>query len=399
MPPSLEALLALPTDELQQRAAAAGVGAPPGRHPWRDGLVAAVLARETGEAHGVGVLEVHGEGFGFLRSPADDLLPGKDDIYVSQSQIKRFDLRTGDTVIGRVRPPKEGERYPALLRVDVVNGDPPDTRVESFEHLTAVHPSARLPLARDPRLAAIDWVAPLGLGARGLVVAPPRAPRTEVLRRLAALLATDDRFAVTVLLTGERPEEVTAWREEVPAEVIATPMEEAGARHVHVADIVFERARRLAERGDAVVLVVDSLTRLLDHASASGAGDGEVPEGVTVGALHKLRTWLATARDLREAGSVTLVAAVDDDEEASGRRVRRELLDAATWLCTLRDASTPTVNVLASWTRHEERLVPADELAERRAWREAVQADPASEGERIAALVRVPELGRAKARA
>jgi transcription termination factor Rho len=388
----LTPLLELSTAELLAQAEKLGIPAQPAA--WRDGLLAAIAERRSGEEHGCGVLEVHEEGFGFLRSPLDGLLPGQADIYVSQSQIKRFNLRTGDTVIGRIRPPKEQERYAALLRVEVVDGEGPDVHYTPFEQVPAVHPSTRLPLARDPWLAAVDWVAPLGLGARGLLVAPPRPERSELLRRLAAVFAGDERVQVMVLLAGERPEDVTEWREATDAEVVATPMDEQPSRHLQVADIVFERARRLAERGAEVLLLVDSFTRLLRLALADGHGSGHLVEGVDGGALLRLRRWFGTGRDLRGAGSVTLVGAVDADPgDALSGVLRRDLGDVATWQVTLRTGpgairSRPDLDVARSWTLREDLLVVGDELERRRRWRAETAGDPRRESDALADLFR-----------
>lgn len=363
----------------------------PGPFPWREGLLAAILDDRTDDHHGAGVLEVHGEGFGFLRSPYDNLLPGAGDIYVSQSQIKRFELRTGDTVLGRIRPPKEQERYPALLRVELVDGDPPDRVVPPFGTLRASYPTVRLPIARDPWLATVDWVAPLGLGARGLLRAPNRSPRGEMMRRLARLFADDDRFEVQVLLPGERPEEVALWQD-AGLPVLATPVEEAASKHLHVADIAFERARRMAERGSEVLLLVDGLTRLLRYALADAEAGGRQVDGLDAGALLTLRRHFATGRDLDEAGSVTLVAVVDEDDPL-GVPLRRDLADLATWQLTLRGGDVgedgrPALDIGRSWTRHEEQLVGLDELERRRRWRADLGAGPADEAAALAALFR-----------
>lgn len=387
----LDALVERTLDELVKLADDAGI--PKARHPWRDGLIASLADHDSpGEAYGCGVLETHAEGFGFLRSPFDDLLPGDDDIYVSQSQIKRFDLRTGDTVVGRIRPPKEAERYAALLRVELVNGEPPDAGITPFEQLDAVYPSTRLPLARDPWLAAVDWVSPLGLGARGLLIGPSRTERTELLRRTAAAFAGDERVEVCALLLGARPEDVTEWRETVPVEVLATPVDELPARHLHVADIAFERARRLAERGIEVILLVDSLTRLYRHAAAE-ASNGHVVDGLDAGALLKLRRWFSTGRDLRDAGSVTLMATLDDGQDPLSAALLRDLGDIATWQLALRPTTPgthtlPSIDVPRSWTRREERLVPDDELATRRRWRLGLQPDGSDTDEALVKLFR-----------
>ncbi|MCB9665192.1 MAG: hypothetical protein H6732_13865 [Alphaproteobacteria bacterium] len=389
---SLTDLLDLPDDELNAMAARLGIATQ--RIPWRDGLAAAIADRDGEDRVGCGVLEVHSEGFGFLRSLYDDLLPGSADIYVSQSQIKRFELRTGDTVIGRIRPPKEQERYAALLRVETINGDRPDVHVTPFAERDAAYPTTRLPLLRDPWLAAVDWVAPLGLGSRGLIVAPSRSERAELLRRVAQLFVDDDRFEVTVLLPGERPEDVSEWREGGRLQVVATPVDEAPAKHLHVADVAFERARRLAERGAEVLLLVDSFTRLLRFALADASPGGHTVDGLDANALLKLRRWLSTGRDLVGAGSVTLLATVDDDPgDALSAALLRDLTDVATWRLQLRGGvpgtgERPDLRVAGSWTRREDRLLELDELTARRRWRAALADDPVTEADALASLFR-----------
>jgi transcription termination factor Rho len=264
----------------------------------------------------MGVLEVHADGFGFLRSAATSFLPGADDIYVSQSQIRRFKLRTGDLVIGNTRAAKEGERYTALLRVDAVNGEQPGGDPPSFDALTAIYPDERFDFSGDPVLRIVDFAAPLGLGQRGILVAPTRARPGDLLRRLANHLLKSDDLHVTVLLLAERPEEIHDWRETSKAEIIATPFDEPPARHVQVADIAFERARRMVERGDDTVLLVDSLSRLLRAVMSDAAPAGRDLSVVDGNALHRIRRWLGAARALEEGGSLTVVALVGEDGKA-----------------------------------------------------------------------------------
>jgi transcription termination factor Rho len=386
---SLSSLLAQRPEELTALAQRVGVKTP--RHPWRDVLATNIAQhaqatqrpeRTDEPDYGCGVLEVHAEGFGFLRSLESDLLPAAGDIYVSQSQIRRFRLRTGDVVIGRTRAPKEGERYPALLRVEAVHGEPPDAAVTPFGEHRAVHPTTRLPLQRDPWLTPLDRLAPLGLGARGLLLGSARAQRGEVLRRFATALGGDPDLQVTVLAIGERPEEITDWREASAAsgfEVLATPFDEPAQRHVHVADIVFERARRMAERGQEVVLLVDSLPRLLRFVIADLSTTGRTLDGVDAGALHRLRTWFASARDLAEAGSVTLIGTCNDDpHDLIAHAIRRDLGEVCTWTATLADPATPGLSAPTTaptwapagcWTLRDDKLVPGAELARRRTLR------------------------------
>ncbi|HMV67329.1 MAG TPA: hypothetical protein PKA64_10795, partial [Myxococcota bacterium] len=361
MPTPLQELLDEPTRALLATARRLGLHVPD--LPWRDGLATAIAQHQQPQDEaqlGVGILEVHDEGFGFLRSPYTDYQPGAGDIYVSQSQIRRFRLRTGDAVIGRIRAPKEQERYPALLRVDLINGDPADVDVVPFEELAAEHPSTRLPLGRVPALAAVDAVAPLGLGARGLLIAPERGhhpgllpPRTDLLRRIAAAFHEEDDIELWVLLVGERPEDVAEWREGAPYEVIATPFEEQPARHLHVAEITFERARRTAERGADVLILVDSFTRLLRFALADVERPGHAIDGVEADALHRMRRYLAAGRCLRDAGSVTVIGTVNDADPLSAALVR-DLSEAATWQLSL-TAAAPAglhfpIDPSRSWT-------------------------------------------------
>ena len=201
-----------PMDELIQQARDLGI-TDGSRH--RGDLVFAIARQQGSQSNqefGRGVLEVHSEGFGFLRSPDQNFLPGPEDIYVSQSQIRRFKLQTGDTVIGLVRPPKEGERYTALLRVESVNGDPPGVEPPTFDSLTAIYPDERISMGDDPVLTALDTVAPLGLGQRGILVAPARTGRVDLLRKMTNALASDDELEVCVLLMAERPEEIHEWK-------------------------------------------------------------------------------------------------------------------------------------------------------------------------------------------
>lgn len=378
MTTSLQALLAQDLDALTALARGQGVNVPP--RPWIDGLATAIADVHRGgagdDAHfGCGVLEVHEEGFGFLRSPADDYLPGAADIYVSQSQIRRFRLRTGDSVIGRIRPPKDQERYPALLRVEAINGAPPDADVVSFEDLVAVHPTSRLPLSRDRWLRVVDCLAPLGLGARGLIVGPSRSPRSELMRRLAAAFQGEAGLVVQVLLLGERPEEITDWRESVRCDVTATTFDEPPSRHLHVADIVFERARRLAERGSEVLLLVDSFSRLLRFALAAVAQPGHLVDGVEADALHRLRGLLGAGRDLRDAGSITVIGSLNGTEDPLSAALLRDVEESLSWQLHLLDAAPPaglpfTPDIARSFTRRADRLLPADEHARREQWRQ-----------------------------
>ncbi len=342
------------------------------------------------------MLEVHGEGFGFLRSPGDNFLPGSDDIYVSQSQIRRFRLQTGDTVVGLVRPPKEGERYLALLRVESINGEPPGSERPSFDSLTAIYPDDRIALAEPQLLRAVDLAAPMGLGQRGILVAPGRTGRVELLHELAELLTRDEDLHVTVLLVGERPEEIHEWRSVSHAEVIATPFDEPAARHVQVADIVFERARRMVERGDDVVLLVDSLTRLLRFCLAEVPPSGRTIGGVDTAALHRLRRYLGAARALEEGGSLTVLGVISGDP-ANGMDaiLLEDLHDVVNWELTLSRQIAdrgvrPAVDLSRSGTLREDRLLTGEEIERRGAWRRGLTGDPLEDAEQLLQLARQP---------
>ena len=331
----------------------------------RSNLVFEIARRVTereGAILGRGVLEVHGEGFGFLRAAAANFLPGTDDIYVSQSQIRRFELKTGDTVIGIIRPPKEGERYTALLRVESVNGEPAGVSSPAFESLTAIYPDERIDLGEDPTLQVVELIAPLGLGQRGLLIAPPRTNRIEVQRRLVERFTADESLDVTILLTAAAPEEITEWRTLTAAEVIATPFDEPQARHLQVADIVFERARRMVERGDDVVVIVDSLTRLLRACLAELPPSGREIGGADAVALHRIRRYLGAARALEEGGSLTVIGVVSGDADNKlDQALLDDVRDAVNWELVLarsltEQGLTPPIDVLRSNNRRAERL-------------------------------------------
>ena len=351
--------------------------------------IAVAEAEATGTTLGRGVLEVHGEGFGFLRSPSANYLPGSDDIYVSQSQIRRFKLQTGDTVIGQVRAPKEGERYLALLRVLMVNNDRPGVEAPSFDTLTAIYPDDRIQLGAYPLLAPIEHIAPLGLGQRGLLVAPARTGRVRLLRELCDALSTEDDLDVTVLLIDDRPEEIQEWRQTAHAEIIATPFDEPPSRHVQVADIVFERARRVVERGDDVVLLVDSLSRLM-RGCLSDSTSSDRPSS-TAGALHRIRRYMGAARALDEGGSLTVIGVVSGDErnpiEAA---LIDDLRDVVNWELTLSTdlanrGLRPPIDVHRSGTRRIERLLTESEALAHSQWRARLTGDALEDGHSLLA--------------
>ncbi len=396
MPVDFQSLNQAELSELRAQAAGLGVAdADKARRPDLVFEVARALGQKENLIYGRGVLEVHSEGFGFLRCASNNFLPGPEDIYVSQSQIRRFKLQTGDTVIGRVRPPKEGERYLALLRVETVNSEPPGSEEAVFETLTAIYPDDRLPLEDDPMLRAVDLAAPMGLGQRGVLVAPPRTGRVELLRRLAAALTADDELFVTVLLVGERPEEIQEWRQTTGAEVVAIPFDEPPARHVQVADVVFERARRMVERGDDAVILVDSLTRLLRFCLAELPPTGRLLGGVDTAALHRIRRYLGAARALEEGGSLTIIGVVSGDADSQMDTVLLDdLREVVNWELTLsRDLADrgvrPPIDVHRSGTRRDERLITDPEETKQRAqWRATLTGDPVEDGAALVAWCR-----------
>jgi len=323
-------------------------------------LVAAIL-RESGGAlsDGTGVLEILPDGFGFLRAPEYSFLPGSDDVYVSPSQIRRFNLRTGDLVGGQVRGPKENERYFALIKVERVNGESPELAREKalFENLTPVWPRRRLALG-SPDLALLELVAPIGFGQRTVVVGPPRSGRSTLIRRLAhGIAAANPAVNLLVVLVAERPEEITDIEGNVPGTVLATTFDEPDTRHVQVAEMAIERGKRLVEHKKDVVVLFDSLNRFAQAAAGGGAG----PLDAT--ALLRVRRVLGAARELAEGGSLTLFAAADTDGP-----VARAVRDAATCEIALldphgRDVPPPLLDLDATRTLHAERLQTPEQAA------------------------------------
>jgi transcription termination factor Rho len=260
------------------------------------------------------VLEILPEGYGFLRSQDWNYLYGPDDIYVSPSQIKRFDLRTGDTVLGQVRPPKEGERYLALLKVETVNGDEPEKAKHriAFENLRPRYPDQRIRLERkdgDLSMRVVDILAPIGKGQRALISSPPKAGKTILLQKLAnSITENHPEITLIVLLVDERPEEVTDMEENVNAEVISSTFDEPADRHVQVADMVIEKARRLVEHGKDVVILLDSITRLARAHNVVVPHSGKILSGgVDANALHKPKRFFGAARNIEGGGSLTIV--------------------------------------------------------------------------------------------
>ncbi len=338
--------------------------------------------KQNGLMYGEGTLEVLPDGFGFLRSPDYNYLPCPDDIYVSPSQIRRFGLKTGAIVAGQIRPPKENERYFALLRVEAINYEDPDKLSEKvgFDDLTAMHPSGRIILengADEINMRVIDMVTPIGKGQRGLIVAPPRTGKTILLQKIAnSVLANHPDAYVMVLLIDERPEEVTDMERSVKgptAEVISSTFDEPASRHIQVAEMVIEKAKRMVEYGRDVVILLDSITRLARAYNTEAPHSGKIlTGGIDASALQKPKRFFGAARKIEDAGSLTILATalVDtgsrmDDvifEEFKGTgnmelHLDRRLVDKRVW---------PAVDVNRSGTRREELLFEAEEL--RRVW-------------------------------
>jgi len=322
-----------------------------------------------------GVLEVLPDGFGFLRAPENSYLPGPEDVYVSPSQIQKFDLKTGDTISGQIRPPNEGERYFALLKVEAVNFEPPEkarTRI-FFDNLTPLYPHEKVRLEATPQNFSgrvMDLLVPIGKGQRALIVAPPRTGKTMLLQAIAnAITANHPEITLLVLLIDERPEEVTDMQRTVDGEVIASTFDEPATQHVHVADMVIEKAKRLVECGKDVVILLDSVTRLARAYNAVSPPSGKVLSGgLDANALQKPKRFFGAARALEEGGSLTIVATalidtgsrMDDVifEEFKGTGNMELHLDR-----TLVDRRVyPAVDISRSGTRKEELLLSKEEL-------------------------------------
>jgi transcription termination factor Rho len=284
----------------------------------RQELIFALLNAQTdkkGEIWAEGVLETLPDGFGFLRAPDYNYLPGPDDIYVSPSQIRRFSLRTGDTITGAIRAPKESERYFALLRVDKINGEPPQAQQDKilFDNLTPLYPNKKLNLEYHPKNMStriLDLLCPIGKGQRCLIVSPPRAGKTVLLQDIAhAVTANHPDAVLIVLLIDERPEEVTDMQRTVRGEVISSTFDEPAARHVQVAEMVIEKAKRLAEHKKDVIILLDSITRLARAYNTVVPPSGKILSGgVDSNALHKPKRFFGAARNIEEGGSLTIIA-------------------------------------------------------------------------------------------
>ena len=322
-----------------------------------------------------GVLETLPDGFGFLRAPDYNYLPGPDDIYVSPSQIRRFDLRTGDTVSGQVRPPKEGENYFALVKVEAVNFESPEESRNKifFDNLTPLYPQERLRLETNKGSLSgrvLDLMTPIGKGQRGLIVSPPRTGKTMLLQSIAnSITANHPEITLIVLLIDERPEEVTDMQRSVEGEVISSTFDEPAARHVQVAEMVMEKAKRLVEHRRDVVILLDSITRLARGYNAIVPPSGKILSGgVDSNALQRPKRFFGAARNIEEGGSLTIVATalidtgsrMDDVifEEFKGTGnceiiLERKLVDKRVF---------PAIDINRSGTRKEELLLPKDEL-------------------------------------
>ncbi|MFW9603370.1 MAG: transcription termination factor Rho [Trichlorobacter sp.] len=341
-------------------------------------LIFAILNAQTeqnGSIYGEGVLEILQDGFGFLRAPDYNYLPGPDDIYVSPSQIRRFNLRTGDTVSGQIRQPKEGERYFALLKVETINFEPPEAARDKtlFDNLTPLYPEERLKLETTPDNFAtrvMELVSPIGKGQRGLIVAPPRTGKTMLIQNIAnSIAANHPEVYLIVLLIDERPEEVTDMQRSVNGEVISSTFDEPATRHVQVAEMVIEKAKRLVEHKKDVVILLDSITRLARAYNTVLPPSGKIlTGGVDANALQKPKRFFGAARNIEEGGSLTIIATALVDtgskmdevifEEFKGTgnmevHLDRRLVEKRTF---------PAIDINKSGTRKEELLIEKSAL-------------------------------------
>ncbi len=343
----------------------------------RQDMVFEILKRaaQLGDIYGNGVLEILPDGYGFLRSPDYNYLPGPDDIYVSPSQIRRFGLRTGDTVSGTVRPPKEGERYFALLKVDTLNYEPLEKAKDKilFDNLTPLYPDERLKLEYDPKeytTRVVDLMAPLGKGQRALIVAPPRTGKTVLMQNIAnAISRNHPEVFLIVLLIDERPEEVTDMMRTVKGEVISSTFDEPPTRHVQVAEMVIEKAKRLVEHKHDVVILLDSITRLARAYNTVVPPSGKILSGgVDSNALHKPKRFFGAARNIEEGGSLTIIATALIDtgsrmeevifEEFKGTGNSEIHLDRK----LMEKRIFPCMDINKSGTRKEDLLIDKNEL-------------------------------------
>jgi transcription termination factor Rho len=329
----------------------------------------------NGTLRSEGVLEVLPDGFGFLRGPEASYLPGHDDVYVSPSQIRKFDLRTGDTILGQIRPPKDGERYFALIKVESINFEAPDDlqRTAFYDNLTPLHPNEKFELERSKEELStriMDMLCPIGKGQRGLIVSPPRAGKTMLLQSVAQAITTNHPDVVLlVLLIDERPEEVTEMARSVDGEVVSSTFDEPAERHATVAEIVLEKAKRLVEHGKDVVILLDSITRLARAYNTLCPPSGKVLSGgVDANALHKPKRFFGAARNVEEGGSLTIIATalvetgsrmdevIFEEFKGTGNSeivLERKLADRRIW---------PAIDINRSGTRKEELLLSRQSL-------------------------------------
>jgi transcription termination factor Rho len=348
-------------------------------------VVKAISEKPNEMLYGEGVLEILPDGFGFLRSPYYNYLPSAEDIYVSPAQIRRFDLKKGDTLCGTIRPPKEKEKYFALLKVDSINGKTPEKARERilFENLTPLYPNKRIVMetTKDKLpMRVLDLAAPIGKGQRGLIVAPPRTGKTIILQNIANAIATNNpEVTLIVLLIDERPEEVTDMQRIVKGEVVASTFDEPPERHVQVAEMAIEKARRLVEHGNDVVILLDSLTRLARAYNTIQPHSGKIlTGGIDANALHKPKRFFGAARNIEQGGSLTIIATALIDtgsrmdevifEEFKGTGNMELVLDRR-----LADRRTyPAIDLIKSGTRKEELLYHPSELEKIYLLRQAV---------------------------
>ncbi|VAW63081.1 Transcription termination factor Rho [hydrothermal vent metagenome] len=335
-------------------------------------------AKSGEDIFGDGVLEILQDGFGFLRSAEGSYLAGPDDIYVSPSQIRRFGLRTGDTLAGKIRPPKDSERYFAMLKVDSINFDAPENAKNkiAFENLTPLHPEERMKLERgngsseDITARILDLIVPIGKGQRGLIVSPPKAGKTMMLSNLAqSIAANHPECYLIVLLIDERPEEVTEMQRMVIGEVVASTFDEPASRHVQVAEMVIEKAKRLAEHKKDVVILLDSITRLARAYNTVIPSSGKVlTGGVDAHALHRPKRFFGAARNIEEGGSITILAtALVDTGSKMDEVIYEEFKGTGNMEIHLDRKITekriyPAININRSGTRREEKLTSPEEL-------------------------------------
>lgn len=372
----LKELKEKPISELAELARSLGVESAAGMR--RQELMFSILQAQTeaeGQIYGEGVLETLPDGFGFLRAADYNYLPGPDDIYVSPSQIRRFMLRTGDTVEGQIRPPKESERYFALLKVEKINEEPPEVTRDKilFDNLRPVFPHERFNLEYDPKrysTRVIDLLSPIGKGQRGLIVAPPRAGKTMLMQEIAnAITRNHPEVVVMVLLIDERPEEVTDMQRNVKGEVVSSTFDEPATRHVQVAEMVIEKAKRLVEHNKDVVILLDSITRLARAYNTVVPPSGKILSGgVDANALHKPKRFFGAARKIENGGSLTILAtALIDTGSRMDEVIFEEFKGTGNLEITLdrklmEKRIFPCIDINKSGTRREELLMDKESL-------------------------------------